>query len=114
MTARPDRTFIYDPPPNLSWPNPVSPSLQFAEVFTVEPGSFLLYTVSTCGTGIQNQIAANPTNGACSRKMIYDYTDWAGVGNYLAWNCQAAQRARGGICMANSGIFTNVPDFFIQ
>jgi len=88
--------------------------LQFVEVFTLEPNNFILFTVGTCGTGIQNQIAAHPTNTACSRKMIYDYTDWAGVGSFLAWNCQAAQRARGGICTADRGIYTNVPDFFIQ
>jgi hypothetical protein len=46
--------------------------------------------------------------------MIYDYTDWAGVGTFLAWNCQAAQGARGGICIGDTGIYTNVPDFFIQ
>lgn len=46
--------------------------------------------------------------------MIYDYRDWAGVGNFLAFNCQASQGARGGNCLADTGIYTNVPDFFIQ
>jgi len=84
------------------------------QVFALEPNNFLLFTVRTCGVGIQNQIAANPWNWGCSQKMIYDYRDLAGVGNFLAFNCQAAQGARGGICVGDTGIYTDVPDFFIQ
>jgi len=84
------------------------------QIFALEPNNFLLFTVRTCGTGIQNQIAANPANWACSQKMIYDYSDWAAVGSFLAFNCQATQGARGGNCVADTGIYTNVPDFFIQ
>lgn len=46
---------------------------------------------------------------------IYDYTDVAQISNYLAWNCQGAQNARGGACTATGGIYqTSVPDFYVQ
>jgi hypothetical protein len=46
---------------------------------------------------------------------IYDYQDVAAISNYLAWNCQAAQGARGGVCRANSGLYQpSVPDFYVQ
>jgi len=84
------------------------------QIFALEPNNFLLFTVRTCGTGIQNQIAANPARPGCTQRMVYDYSDWAAVGSFLAFNCQADQGARGGNCIADTGIYTNVPDFFIQ
>jgi len=84
------------------------------QIFTLEPENFIFFTRGSCGIGIKNQIAANPANWGCSQRLTYDYTDLADVGHYLAWNCQAQQAARGGICVADRGVYTNVPDFFIQ
>ncbi|PVF93804.1 hypothetical protein CPB86DRAFT_829039 [Serendipita vermifera] len=69
--------------------------------------------VSRFGTAQLNQIVS-PGNG-CSQKMIYDWPDWAGTGSYLAWNCQVAQNARGGICIGDTGLYqSGTHDFFVQ
>lgn len=82
-------------------------------LFTLEPNNFLLLTYQTCGTGIQNQIASSSVG--CSQKMIYDYPDWAAIGSYLAWNCQAWQNARGGRCLGDTGLYQrNIPDYYVQ
>ncbi|CCA68364.1 hypothetical protein PIIN_02230 [Serendipita indica DSM 11827] len=82
-------------------------------LFTLDPGTFVLLTYRSCGTGIQNQIVSD--GSGCSQKMIYDYPDWAAVAQYLAWNCQGFQGARGGRCNGSSGIYVpNTSDFYIQ
>lgn len=83
------------------------------QLLTLEPNNFLLLTYRSCGTGIQNQIASGPDG--CSTKMIYDYSDWAAIGRYLAWNCQAPQGARGGRCVGRTGLYQgNIPDYYVQ
>ncbi|PVF98258.1 hypothetical protein CPB86DRAFT_386575 [Serendipita vermifera] len=86
---------------------------QSPALFTLDPATFILLTYQSCGTGIQNQIA--PSSVGCSQKMIYDWPDWAGIGSYLAWNCQAAQNARGGQCLGDTGLYqSGTHDFYVQ
>jgi len=83
------------------------------QLFTVEPNNFVLLSYKSCGTGFQNQIASSPVG--CSQKMIYDYQDWAAIGSYLAWSCQAPQGARGGKCLGTTGLYqSNIPDYYVQ
>jgi len=87
---------------------------QSPQLFVLYPFNFVLLSYNSCGTGIQNQIAAASISG-CSQTMIYDYTDWAGIAQYLAWTCQAFVGANGGKCTANAGLYqpyTN--DFYVQ
>jgi len=82
-------------------------------VFTLNPNNFLLLSYKTCGIGFQNQIAASSIG--CSQQIIYDYPDMADVLQYLAWNCQSSQGARGGRCTSRSGVYqSTVPDFYVQ
>jgi len=81
---------------------------RFDQVFNVGHAKFVLFTFGSCGTGIQNQIVPNSED--CASDLLYDYTDWAGVGHFLATSCQAGQGARGGKCLAAN---TN-SDFFLQ
>lgn len=86
---------------------------QSPQLFTLSTNNYLLLTYQTCGIGFQNQIAGSSIG--CSQTIIYDYTDVAQISNYLAWNCQGAQNARGGACTATGGIYqTSVPDFYVQ
>ncbi|PVF98259.1 hypothetical protein CPB86DRAFT_873592 [Serendipita vermifera] len=82
-------------------------------LFTLNPNQFILATYQSCGTGIQNQIASSSVG--CSQKMIYDWPDWADIGHYIAWNCQAAQNARGGQCLGDTGLYqSGTHDFYVQ
>jgi len=82
------------------------------KLFVLQPYEFILLTYATCGTGIQNQIGFSSIG--CSQTMIYDTQDWSGIGNYLAFNCQSQQGARGGRCTGDTRLFQNVPDYYIQ
>lgn len=104
----------------LGGPNPndcqhIANSLysQNPQLFVLNPNNFVLLSYQSCGTGIQNQIAASSIG--CPQTMIYDYTDWGAVAQYLAWSCQAAQYARGGRCTGNTGLYQpGTNDFYIQ
>lgn len=106
--------------PGSNGPNPFDCQFIFNSMwqqnpplFTLEPNNFVLLTHYSCGTGIQNQIASSPIG--CSQKMIYDYPDWASIGSYLAWNCQAPQGARGGKCTGTTGLYQpSIPDYYVQ
>lgn len=87
---------------------------QSPQLFTLSQNKYLLLSHGTCGVGFQNQIAA-PSVGSCPQTILYDYQDVATIANYLAWNCQGAQGARGGACRANAGLYQpSVPDFYVQ
>jgi len=87
---------------------------QSSQLFSLPANNFIVLRHGTCGIGFQNQIAT-PSVGGCTQTILYDYQDLGAIARYLAWNCQAAQGARGGVCRANSGIYQpGIPDFYAQ
>ncbi|PVF93805.1 hypothetical protein CPB86DRAFT_829040 [Serendipita vermifera] len=70
--------------------------------------------VSKCGAPCTiNQIAASSIG--CSQEMIYEHPDVADIGHYIAWNCQAAQNARGGQCLGDTSLYqSGTHDFYVQ
>ncbi|PVF98650.1 hypothetical protein CPB86DRAFT_784479 [Serendipita vermifera] len=85
------------------------------QLFTLTTDNFVLFTHNSCGIGVQNQIAPSINPPGCTRNMLYNYQDVGSIARYLAWNCQAAQNARGGKCEATFGSYqTNIPDYYVQ
>ncbi|EPQ53540.1 hypothetical protein GLOTRDRAFT_111695 [Gloeophyllum trabeum ATCC 11539] len=61
--------------------------------FTIPASSYLAWTWKSCQVTQSNLL-----NPARELNYTYDGRDWAGVVNYVAWNCQSQENAHGGSC----------------
>lgn len=59
--------------------------------FTVSPGYYESWSYASCWVGMSNYYGSDLV-------YCYDSNNWAGVVNYLAWNCQGTTGDNGGQC----------------
>ncbi|GJE97421.1 hypothetical protein PsYK624_136390 [Phanerochaete sordida] len=63
--------------------------------FTVAYGTYGWWTWGSCAAGLANSYGSDLV-------YCYDWNNWAGVVNYLAWNCQGTTGDNGGQCDFNN------------
>ncbi|KIP07106.1 hypothetical protein PHLGIDRAFT_430031 [Phlebiopsis gigantea 11061_1 CR5-6] len=61
--------------------------------FTITPGSAFIWSYASCQATMNNELSPRQDIVYC-----YDWKNWAGVVNYLAWNCQGTHGDNGGSC----------------
>ncbi|KIP07112.1 hypothetical protein PHLGIDRAFT_118362 [Phlebiopsis gigantea 11061_1 CR5-6] len=69
--------------------------------FLISPGTAIYWTYASCQVYMNNRLSPAQDIVYC-----YDWNNWAGVVNYVAWNCQGTTGDNGGSChfYDNTGI----------
>ncbi|KIP07107.1 hypothetical protein PHLGIDRAFT_118358 [Phlebiopsis gigantea 11061_1 CR5-6] len=59
--------------------------------FTITAGTVIYWTYASCQVYMNDELSP-------AQDIVYCYSDWAGVVNYVAWNCQGTTGDNGGSC----------------
>ena len=62
---------------------------------TLKKNYSVYYSLGSCEVSVNNYFNGNIT---------YCWKDIRDVANYIAWNCQATQKAHGGFCATNNSL----------